>query len=103
MAEVMDPNVSVEEEPLTQVPESDQSDDEPQEEPDVVTVEVADDESVTPGSVPLVNGQTGEDNPQPSSELTSSEAYSPKPYPPFLSLKRQTAPVPQDIFSLRFP
>ena len=72
MAEVMDPNVSVEEEPLTQVPESDQSDDEPQEEPDVVTVEGAEDESVTPGSVPLVNGQTGEENSQTAADVVET-------------------------------
>jgi len=73
MAEVMDPNVSVEEEPLTQVPESDQSDDEPQDEPEVVTtVEGADDESVTPESVPLVNGQTGEENSQTAADVVET-------------------------------
>ena len=73
MAEVMDPNVSVEEEPLTQVPESDQSDDEPQDEPEVVTtVEGADDESVTPESVPLVNGQTGEENSQIAADVVET-------------------------------
>ena len=81
MAEVMDPNVSVEEEALKQVPESDQSDDEPQEEPDVVTVEGADDESVTPGGVPLVNGQTGEENPQPSADVVENDPDNPATVP----------------------
>ena len=78
MAEVMDPNVSVEEGPLTQVPESDQSDDELQEEPDVVTMEEANDESVT---LRLVNGQTGEENPQPSADVVESDPDNPSTVP----------------------